>query len=426
MFSRIGLLPAVIGIAVTAVIVTFVLSVPNARSIPPPLGPRDAWSMYQAGPAHNAVFEQRGFTANWVMKLPEKINGGLAVVDGTVYVDTFDKALYALGMKDGKARWSVGVGNIVMSTPVVSDGVVVVGTGHDGFLYPNDASSQVWGQPQGDDVFAFSTEDGHLLWKMHTQGQDMPSPAIVGGTVIFANGDLHAYAVQLKTGKRLWTVPLPGVATMASANVHDGAVFLSVCHNAPYVCETRAIDVRDGRTLWSNPIGGSDCTPTVDNGLVFTNANRNDDARFHTGGATIVAALDERTGKTVWTREFEPQPYTFIGSAERQIAGTAHDGVLFQPIGNGHRVVAFQERTGKELWTFHTSANVKMSPVVKGETVYFGDTGGVFYRVDRKTGKLQHATSYLQAFSTSPPVIVGDTVFVADGQMVVATPITDV
>jgi outer membrane protein assembly factor BamB len=89
-------------------------------------------------------------------------------------------------------------------------------------------------------------------------------------------------------------------------------------------------------------------------------------------------------------------------------------------------VVALDERTGKELWTVHTSANVKMSPVVKGEVVYFGDTAGIFYRVDRKTGSILHTTSYLQPFSTSPPVIVGDTVFIANGQVVVAVPIDEV
>ena len=426
MFKGLRVLPFVVGTLATALIITFVLRVPKAQSVAPPVGPAEAWTMYQSEPAHNAVFDQRGFQAKWVMKFADKINGGLAVVDGTVYVDSFDKALYALNASTGATRWSAGLGNIAMSTPVVRDGVVIVGTGHDGFLYPSDANSQVWGQTQGDDVFAFSTGDGHLLWKLHTQGQDMPSAAIVGDTVIFANGDLHARAVDLKTGKQLWSVPLPGVATMASANVHDGVAFFSVFHNAPYVCETRALRVRDGRTVWTNPIGGSDCSPTVDAGLVFTNANRNDEERFHTGGVTIVAALDERTGRTVWKHESEPGPYTFVASAERQIAGTAYRGVLYQPIGNGHRVVAFEERTGKILWTFHTSANVKMSPVVKGDTVYFGDTGGIFYRVDRRDGKLQHATSYLQPFSTSPPVIVGDTIFVADGTVIVASPLSDV
>jgi outer membrane protein assembly factor BamB len=67
-----------------------------------------------------------------------------------------------------------------------------------------------------------------------------------------------------------------------------------------------------------------------------------------------------------------------------------------------------------------------MSPVVKGDAVYFGDTAGIFYRVDRKTGHIIHASSYLQPFSTSPPVIVGDTIFVANGRTVVAAPLDEI
>jgi outer membrane protein assembly factor BamB len=78
------------------------------------------------------------------------------------------------------------------------------------------------------------------------------------------------------------------------------------------------------------------------------------------------------------------------------------------------------------IWTAHTSANVKMSPVVKGDRVYFGDTAGVLYNVNRRTGRIEHTSSFLQPFSTSPPVIVGETLFIADGPMVVAMPVSGV
>lgn len=382
--------------------------------------------MYQRYPSHNAVFEQPGLKLHWTAVLGAKINGGLAISGGTVYAVSFDKRLYALDLHTGAVRWIAGADNILMSTPVVDGGVVIVGSGKDGFLKPDDYMSQVWGRPEGDDVYAFATSDGHLIWKVHTVGQNMPSAAIVNGLAVFANGDLHAYGVDLKNGKTRWTTELPGVATMASMNVSNGVAFVSSCHNAPYTCETRGIDVRDGRTLWTNPYGGSDCAPTVDDGLVFVSSSNDTDDRFHTGGQITVAALDEKSGKTRWTYAAPPGPYTYIASAERQIAGTTDRGVLYQPIGNANRVVALSERTGKELWIAHTSGNVKMSPVVKGDVVYFGDTAGVFYRVDRETGKVLRTTSYLQPFSTSPPVIVGDTIFIANGQAVIAVPIDEV
>jgi outer membrane protein assembly factor BamB len=395
-------------------------------ALEPPAGPSERWPMFQRFPSHNAVLQQAGLRVHWLTSLGDKINGGLAVSGGTIYAVSFDKKLYAIDERTGNIRWSAQADNILMSTPVVQDGIVIVGSGKDGFLKPDDYMSQVWGRPEGDDVYAFSTRDGQLRWKLHTVGQNMPSPAIVRDVAILANGDLHTYAIDLQSGKPRWTVDLPGVATMASVNVSNDVAFVSTCHNAPYTCETRAIDVNDGRTKWTNSYGGSDCTPTIDGGMVFVNASDDSDSRFHTGGQITVAALDERTGKTRWTWTAPPGPYTYIASQERQITGVAYGGVLYQPIGNASRVVALNERNGRLLWTFHTSANVKMSPVVKGDAVYFGDTAGIFYRVDRKTGHIIHASSYLQPFSTSPPVIVGDTIFVANGRTVVAAPLDEI
>jgi outer membrane protein assembly factor BamB len=417
------------GVLLLAAVLAVVLLVlaPRLGSTTPALTIGDgSWPTYQGSPSHNAVVEAPDPHANWLIRLGDRINGGIAAVDGMLYVDSFDRKLYAIDQRTGQIRWSAQADNILMSTPVVHDGLVIVGSGKDGFLKPDDPSSQVWGRNEGDDLYAFSTADGHLVWKVHTQGQNMPSPAIDGDAVIFANGDGHAYARDLKTGNERWTVPLPGIATMASMTLHDGVAFVSTCHNAPYTCETRAIDVSDGRTRWSNEYGGSDCTPTVDRGLVFVNETSNETKRFHTGGTTTVAAINERTGRTVWTRTFDAGPFTYIASSERQIAGTAHGGVLYQPIGNRAMVVAFDERSGRVLWIAHTSANVKMSPVVKGDSVYFGDTAGVLYDVNRKSGRIEHTSSFLQPFSTSPPVIVGNTLFIACGPMVVAMPLSDV
>jgi outer membrane protein assembly factor BamB len=416
------LLPAA-GIAAILALIA-VLARPPAAT--PQSEDAPAWPMYQRVPSHNAVLYRPHFKTHWLTALGGKINGGLAVSGQTLYAASFDQKLYALDLQSGSVKWSAQASNILMSSPVTDGASVIVGGGKDGFLKPDDYLSQIWGRPQGDDLYAYAAGDGRLLWKLHTVGQNMPSGAIVDGAVILANGDLHAYAVDVQTGRTRWSIALPGVATMASTNVDRGTAFISTCHNAPYVCETRAIDVRDGSTRWTNPYGGSDCSPTVDAGRVFVNATRDDTLRYHTGGIVTVAAIDESSGKTLWTFDGPPGPYTYVATQERQIAGVTSGGALYQSIGNADRVVALDERTGKLLWTFHTSANVKMSPVVRGGVVYFGDTSGIFYRVDRRTGRLIHASSYLQPFSASPPIIVGDTLFVADGNLIVASPVDDV
>lgn len=402
-----------------------------ARSSPAPVpqsavsGPHD-WPMYQRVPSHNAVVAAPGLRANWVARTGDKINGGLALVDGTLYAVSFDKKLYAFDAATGAVRWTAGADDILMSTPVVQSGLVVVGSGHNGFLKPDDYTSQIWGRPEGNTVYAFSTDGGHAAWSFHTVGQDMPSPAIADGIVSFANGDLHAYGLTLNSGAPVWQTALPGVSTMASATVENGVVYVSTCHNAPYVCETRALDVRTGKTIWSNSNGGSDCSPALGDGLVYVNANRDEKGRFRTGGVTVIAAIDARTGKTRWTHTSDPGPYTFPASNERQIAGTYDRDTLYQPIGSNSEIVALDARTGTRRWKTRTWAPVKMSPVIAGNDVYFGDTAGVLYRVDRTTGHIKHATSFLQPFATSPPIIAGDTIFIADGSMIVAMPLGNV
>ncbi len=177
---------------------------------------------------------------------------------------------------------------------------------------------------------------------------------------------------------------------------------------------------RDGRIQWSSTVGGSDCTPTVDGGLVFVESSGINVAPYNTGGSVTVAALDERSGKTRWSKTFPAAPYTYVASSERQIAATASGGVLYQAIGNLARVVAFEERSGRLLWTAHTSGNVKMSPVIKGNRVYFGDTAGILYSVDRSSGRIVHTASFLQPFSVAPPIVFGKTIFVASGSIVLS------
>ena len=392
------------------------------RAAPPAVAAAPGrWLQYQAGPTHNPVFSG-DLRANWLTPLGGKINGGLALVSGTLYAVSFDQKLYALDPATGAIRWSQASANILMSTPVVDDGLVIAGSGKDGFLHQNDASSQVWGSPEGDEMAAFTIE-GQRAWSVHTVGDDMPSPAIDGSTVVFANGDAHAYGLDLHTGAKRWTTALDGIPTMASATVAGGRMFTSFCHNAPYYCKTIALDTGSGKIVWTADTGGSDCTPTVDNGLVFVESSSIDVPPYHTGGRITVSALDIRTGHKVWFRTYPPAPFTYVASSERQIAATSVDGTLYQSITNLNRVVAFDERTGRERWTAHTSGNVKMSPVIAHGHVYFGDTEGIFYTVDAATGKLLHAGSYLQPFSVSPPIIYGKTMFVADGNMVLAVPL---
>lgn len=384
---------------------------------------RGAWPMYQRGPTHNAVLDAH-FNAGWSFNAGSQINGGLALVGKVLFADTFDHDVFAIDATTGTQIWRFRADDVLMSTPVVADNRVFVGSGHNGrlhqtdprFVYtPTDGGDPTWGQPQGDAVIALNAASGTKLWSYKTVGEDMPSAALVRGSVILANGDLHAYALHESSGRPSWIQPLEGVSTMASATAANGRVFFSVCSDDPFRCETIAADPSSGRTLWRSTFGNSDSSPTLADGMVFVSGVRNMPGPYDQGGITTVAALDERTGRTIWSyADRSARPYTRVASNERAITGTFADGVYYQAIPSNDEVIAFKAKSGRIIWRFHSMAPVKMSPVVSAGRVYFGDVAGVLYVVQARSGALFTTRTFSKPFTTSPPILAGNILFIAN------------
>ncbi len=385
-----------------------------------------AWKMYQGGPTHNAVFPWAALDASWVVQFREKINAGMAIDGDRLFTDSFDHGVYALDIRTGRLLWSTSTDNVVMSTPVVRDGIVVVGTGKDGWLNPDalDAAVQIWGRRQGDNVYGLSAETGKTLWRFHTVGDDMASAAIDGDTVVFANGDLHAYGLDLHRGTLRWRIPILGVASMDSTTIDGGIAFIGSCRIAPRRCETVAIGAENGIVRWRSDIGSADASPAVADGIVVSNMlDLEESGRYNQGGRSVIAGLDEKSGRVIWRWTSDVGPCTFVGSGEHEIASLIDNGLAIDSVGCGSDVVALDLRSGKLRWRFRAYAHVKMSPVARNGHVYFGDTNGVFYDINEWSGVANRFVSFDQLFTTAPFVILGNTLFAACGSEIYAVPV---
>ncbi len=396
-------------------------------SSPPPAQSAANWPMYQFAPDHNAVFPREGFRRTWVFAAKAKINGGLAVVGNTVLLDTFGKNVIALDAQTGKERWRAGLRNIAMSTPVVANGLVYVGSGGNDMLGGGRnplsrlqyAGKGVWGTRGGDEVVAIRLKDGAPRWRYRTVGEDMPSPVYDDGRLIFANGDWHAYALRADTGEELWKRDTDGVSTMASATIAQGRVIVAACADGIRRSSTIALDPRSGDLGWKAPYGHCDAAPTYAQGKVFVPSVEPGTLKYV--GRTVVAALNARTGKPIWTyRAPDAGVWSTVASDESAIAGMYDADTYYQPAPLNDELIAFAAGTGKPRWIFHTTGPVKMSPVIKAGRLYVGDTVGLLYEIDAKTGRLLKATPFKKPFTTSPPVIVGDTMFLADNDTLYA------
>jgi len=100
------------------------------------------WPMYQFRPDHNAYIARDDFSAQWTYDAGARINGGLALAGNTLIFGTFSNQVVALDIRNGTLVWKASADNIVMSTPIVYNNLVYVGTGANGSLFGQRRGAQ--------------------------------------------------------------------------------------------------------------------------------------------------------------------------------------------------------------------------------------------------------------------------------------------
>ena len=115
-----------------------------------------------------------------------------AVAYGRVYIGGTDGKVYSFGATSGKLRWSHGTGGYVYASPAVANQLVLVGSYAKKFM-------------------AFDAATGALKWTYKTSSPISGSATVIGNVVYFATlgGKTKGttYALNVRTGKLLWTFP---------------------------------------------------------------------------------------------------------------------------------------------------------------------------------------------------------------------------
>jgi outer membrane protein assembly factor BamB len=394
----------------------------------PPAASVHPWTTYQMNSTHNAIVPATFPSVRWTINLHSKINGGLAYDGRRLFAVDFAKELVAIAPRDGRILWKARGDDVLMSTPIVAAGLVFVGSGTNAIMNAPDGTP-MWGRRGGNHWYAFRADDGRLAWTYATAGESMPSAAYVDGRLLFATGDGFATAVRADTGQRLWQAPLPGHVSMASTVVWNDLVYFVTTkdekhHFGPWGSQTVALNWRTGKRVWSAPYGNSDCTPTVFGSRLFVEGVKDGPIGPREAiGYNDVVALDSASGQLRWRHVGDQGFYSGVGTNERAIAGTYDNRTLFQSLPATNQLIAFRTADGKVLWSTVTSGSVKMSPLVWNGRVYAGDTSGVFYAVDERSGKTLRALAFDKPFTSAPPIVIGRTMFLPQTDSIQAVPL---
>jgi outer membrane protein assembly factor BamB len=404
--------------------------------------PSSTWPMYQFRPDHAAVFTDPDLHVSWKVKVG-KANGAFSIVGTTLYVESFDFKLYAIDVKTGSVLWVKPLPSIAMNAPLVEDGRVIVGTGVAGIV--KDAPDVVAGEPLGDDVLAFDAATGKELWSYHTAGENMPTGVFstINGkdAFIFSNGDGHAYALSIADGSLIWKQAIPGVSSMSSLALSGGIVYGSSTLFSPRLSKAAAatgdvgwwhrmtwvwaLDPSSGHLIWTNSYGHSDSSPTVGNGTVLSELHVPIDGTLATY-RNIVYASDATNGALRWSYASQAGPLPIGISGEQSIAGLYAGDEFFESLPIAREFDAFDARTGRVRWVMTTIGSVKMSAIAKDGNLYFGDTEGTLYVVRQNSGQLIARVRFPGSFTPSPPIAIGGTLFVSNGNWIYALRIEDI
>jgi outer membrane protein assembly factor BamB len=379
-----------------------------------------SWTMFGTGPSHDAVIEQgasRNFEAQWIHQFSQPLMQP-SVVRGVVYAGGTGNhpAVYALNAQTGQTLWKTAVNNQVMTTPLVQNGIVYVGSGNHNFpiaRVPQYSVKIVRGSGKSA-VYALDAKTGAVLWMHSTQGEDMPTFVYANHLIYVANGGDEVLALSPITGATVWKLPLPSYVSMSSPTVVGHMMYFGGTHPAAvYAVNLLTHHVQWMHTL-PHPLGGSDDVPPASaGGMVYLDYVQQVDNQPH----EFLYALNQTTGATVWTLDEGtgsiPQgPHG--GPRDETGVPTVYGSSLYVGSPLTDSFTAVNLKTGAVEFKDAFKSQISDGPVVAGGIAYFGDNNGNFYAVNAQSGAIMGERHYQGAFMPSTPVMVGKSIFIGD------------
>ena len=221
---------------------------------------------------------------------------------------------YSMNEQYGQVRekWRFTSAANVISTPAVSDGLVIFGN-------------------QDGKVEALSLDKGKPKWWYQTGGSIFSSPAVSNGKLVFGSGDGKVYCLDVKSGILKWSKET-GAAVLGSPLIRNDTVFIGGSDHS-FI----ALDLNSGHPIWKfdGLQGPVVSTPLLYDGKIIVGAwDRN------------LYALDKNTGTLLWTWNNGSAVLNYSPAA---CIPVAHDGVIYV-VAPDRYISAINSMDGKTLW----------------------------------------------------------------------------
>jgi outer membrane protein assembly factor BamB len=332
-----------------------------------------ALGMFRGNPQHTGIYDVSGVPVfhalKWRFHTGGEVLSSPVLNDGTLYVGSADHKMYALNAASGALRWEFRTNGRVSSSPAIADGIVYFES-YDSYLY------------------AVAADSGRLVWKFKTAGERR-----------FAGTHLHGSEPAAES------MPDPFDVFLSSPAVWDGNVYFGSGDRNIY-----ALDAKSGQLKWQFKTGDVvHASPAIADGILYVGSW---DSYFY--------ALDAKSGSEKWRFKsgVDPDIHNQVGfqSSAAVVDGTVYVGC------RDSKLYALDAMTGAKRWVLDTKGSwIVGSPAVRNSKVYVATSdSGLFFEVDAQTGKPSFSLDFKHWPMFSSPAVAGDWAYIGthEGKLV--------
>lgn len=251
---------------------------------------------------------------------------------------------------------------------------------------PLVAEGKVFGIDAAGIVYALDKKTGKRLWRVSTNiiekdGQIGCAMAYYNGRLLVSSSYSEMFSLDAKTGKILWRIKLPALCKGDGITIANGQAFVA-CSNS----SMNAIDIDTGKILWTHSGMVSDSIfigsagACFDNGVLY--------AAYPSGE---IFALHAENGSVLWDSMISKFSLTDMARSRTHIRAcpVIKDGRLYV-VSSAGQTVALDPETGLQIWS--SDFGGLQTPIVSGNSVFVQSFNAELVCLNKDTGALRWKT----------------------------------
>ena len=340
------------------------------------------WDAFQGGVNHNGYRDESSdFVTNlWTFNMESPIHSSPAIYKDYIYFVSSNGILKAIDMETGEEEWDLDLESPTNSSPIVhknrlyigcEDGLKAVNINTHKVTWDYDCDNVASTPFYHDGIIYFGSDDGHL-YGLNTDGKVKfnkklgdelkSSPIVVDDTIYIGSTNSKLYSIGTDEAKN-WAFTTGDEILSSPSHVDDTVIFGSSDGNV------YCLDDSNGDLVWKKDLSNKVLSsPTVD---------KHDKSVYIGSDDGNMTCLDIRDGTLKWSHGTGDKIQSTAALKENLVAFGSNNGNLY----------VLNKYTGLEEFTYNPgtilfNSAITSSPVINGNSLFFGDDGGHVYSLN--------------------------------------------